>query len=140
MALFTHLNKPDHWNQHNQVPEPTGKQITSLISPNDRRTSDGEEECNRENNLPSCQSIIWMRIKNGEARRPQCFPGVNDVTHDRILRPPEKRQRRDRASSAFLQCKCDDTGAGRKDEQGNLFQKKPLYYAPLIVRLQDFRL
>src|SRR5206468_7108448 len=57
-----------------------------------------------------------------------------------ILRPPEKRQRRDRASSAFLQCKCDDTGGGGKDEQGNLFQKKSLYYAPLIVWLQDFRL
>src|SRR5205823_11763613 len=133
MALFTHLNKADHWNQHNQVPEPTGKQIRSLISPNDRRTSDGEEECNRENHLPSCQSIVWMRIKNSEARWPQYFPGVNHVTYDRILHPPEKRQRRDRASSPFLQRKCDDTGAGGKDEPGNLFQKEPLYCASSIV-------
>src|SRR6266536_778657 len=133
MALFTNLNKSNHRNQHKKVPEPTRKQIRSLISPNDCRTSDGKKECNRENNLPSCQSIIWMRIKNGEARRPQCFPGVNGVTHDCILRSPEKRQRRERANGAFLHCKCDDTGARGKDEQGNLFQKKSLYYAPLIV-------
>src|SRR5207302_3215231 len=97
-----------------------------------------EKQSNREKNFPNCQSIVWMRIENGEACRPQCFPDVNRVSCEGVLHAPEERQRRDRTSSAFLQDKCDDTRTGGKEEQGQLFQEKVSYYAPLIAGLFNF--
>ena len=32
MALFAHLNKADHWDQHTDIPKPTGKEVRSLLS------------------------------------------------------------------------------------------------------------
>jgi len=57
-------------------------------------------------------------------RRPQRLPNVNHVAYERVLHAPEERQWRYRASSAFLQDECGDTGASRKNEQGNLFQEE----------------
>src|SRR5438270_13810732 len=121
MALFSNLNKANYWNEHPEIPEPAGEQVRSFASENDCCHSDGEQESDRENDFPNCQGVIWMRIENGEPCRPQCFPGVNHITHERVLHPLEERQRRNRASSAFLQDKCDETAARGKDEQGNLF-------------------
>src|SRR5438552_13408955 len=138
MALFSCLNEANHWDEHTEIPEPAGEHVRSFTSENDCCRSDCEQESDRENDFPNCQGVIWMRIENRETCRPQCVPDVNHVTRDRVLHSPEERQRRDRTSSAFLQEKCDDTGARGENEQGNLFQEEALYYAPLITGLSDF--
>ena len=133
VALFSNLNKANHWDQHNEIPQPASEQVRSFLSENDCCHSDGEHEYNRENHLPNWQRVIWMRIENGKIRRPKYFPDINQVTHERVLHAPEERQRRNRASSAFLQDKGNNTRARCEDQQGDLFEKQTSYCAHLIA-------
>src|SRR6266481_795655 len=132
VALFSNLHDANHGYEHNDIPEPPSEEIRSFPSENDCCDSHRQKHSDSEKNFPNCQSIVWMRIENGEVGRPQRLPGVNHVSHKCVLHAPEERQRRDRTSSAFLQDKRDDTRAGGKEEQGNFFQKEVSYYPPLI--------
>src|SRR6266481_1006863 len=138
MALFSNLDDANHGYEHNDIPEPPSEEIRSLLSENDCCDSHRQKHSDSENNFPNCQSIVWMRIENGEVCRPQCFPDVNQVSREGVLHAPEERQRRDRTSSALLQDKCDDTRTGGKEEQGNFFQDEVSYYPPLTTEFCDF--
>src|SRR5436190_236637 len=139
VALFSNLDEANHGDKHTDIPEPSGEEIRSFPSENDCCDSHREKQSNREKNFPNCQSIVWVRVENGEACRPQCFPNVNHVSHDRVFYAPEERQRWDRTSSAFLQDKCDDTRTRGNGEHGNLFKKEVSSYTPLITGFCGFR-
>src|SRR5215510_2247663 len=131
VALFSDLDEANHWSEHNDIPKPAGEQVRSFSPENDRCDSDGEKQSDREHHLPNCQRVVWMRIENGEAGRPECFPDINHVSRERVFHTPEPRQRRNRASSAFLHYKCDDTRARREKEQRKLFEYETAKHSPL---------
>src|SRR5437773_9762316 len=70
MPLFSNLDDANHGKEHNKMPKPAGERVRSSPPINDRCRSGGKQESDRENDLPNCQSIIRMRIKNGEVCRP----------------------------------------------------------------------
>ena len=55
MALFSNLNEANHWDEHDEIPEPAGEQVRPFTSENDCRRSHGEQQSDSNNRLPNWQ-------------------------------------------------------------------------------------
>src|SRR5437762_7645117 len=90
VSLFANLNDPDDRHHHTDIPEPSGKDIRTFLSQENRYCRNSEEKRARQGNLPDRKWIVRIGVENGQSRRPERLPHILDVTDKCVVEPPGK--------------------------------------------------
>src|SRR5437867_1064492 len=92
VALKSDFHDSDYGQEHDQIPKPADKEIRSTPPQRENDPRYRDQKCGRERDLPPREAIVGMWVKYGEIRRPKYLPDVGNVSHQRVLKPPDKRQ------------------------------------------------
>ena len=100
--LGADLDQADHRHQRHQVPAPTNQQLRRAMASTNARRGHEHENKERTEHLPRRDALIWIRVINRKACRPDCPCEVRDVGHGGVRAARQERVLRDAPRSSAM--------------------------------------